>query len=139
MDKRFAVRLMVCTCLASGIADAAVEQPAALGDIVVTATRRAAPLQRVPVSVSAYDQKAMDAKGVRSIADLARYTPGVTFDPTSNQISIRGVISNAGAGATGIYIDDTPIQMRAIGFSSDDTLPAIFDLARVEILAGPQG
>jgi outer membrane receptor protein involved in Fe transport len=114
-------------------------QPTDPGDIVVTATRRAAPLQRVPISVSAYDQKTMDVKGVRDIADLARYTPGVTFDPTNNQIAIRGVVSNAGAGATGIYIDDTPIQMRAIGFSSDDTLPAIFDLERVEILRGPQG
>jgi iron complex outermembrane receptor protein len=129
---------MACTCLASGVAEAA-EQPAPLGDIVVTATRRAAPLQRVPISVSAYDQKALDAKGVRSIADLARFTPGVVFDPTNNQLSIRGVISNAGAGATGIYIDDTPIQMRAIGFASDDTLPAIFDLERIEILRGPQG
>ena len=139
MIKNFAVGLTACTCLASGIAHAAVEPSAEPGDIVVTATRRAAPLQRVPISVSAYDQKTMDAKGVRDIADLARFTPGVTFDPTNNQISIRGVVSNAGAGATGVYIDDTPIQMRAIGFASDDTLPAIFDLERVEILRGPQG
>jgi outer membrane receptor protein involved in Fe transport len=108
-------------------------------DIIVTATRRAAPLARVPISVAAYDRKTMDAKGVRVISDLARFTPGVTFDPTNNQISIRGVASTAGAGATGIYIDDTPIQMRAIGFASDDTLPAIFDLERIEILRGPQG
>jgi outer membrane receptor protein involved in Fe transport len=139
MIRRFAVQLTACTCLASGIAQAAVEPTVDPGDIVVTATRRAAPLQRVPISVSAYDQKTMDAKGVRDIADLARFTPGVTYDPTNNQIAIRGVISNAGAGATGIYIDDTPIQMRSIGFASDDTLPAIFDLERVEILRGPQG
>ena len=110
-----------------------------LGDIIVTATRHADRLQRVPISISAYDQKTMDAKGVRTVADLARFTPGITFNPTDNQISIRGVASNAGAGATGIYIDDTPVQMRAIGFAPDDTLPAVFDLERIEILRGPQG
>ena len=35
--------------------------------------------------------------------------------------------------ATGIYIDDTPIQMRAVGFNPDDTLPKTFDLDRIEV------
>ena len=67
------------------------------------------------------------------------YTPGVTFDPVTKNISIRGVNSTAGDATTGIYIDDTPIQLRALGFGSDNTLPAMFDLERVEVLRGPQG
>ena len=61
------------------------------------------------------------------------------FDEGSNNVSIRGISSEAGAGTTGIYIDDTPIQIRGLGFNSDNSLPAIFDLDRVEVLRGPQG
>ena len=67
-------------------------------------------------------------------------TPGVSIDQQgTNAISIRGISSSGGAGTTGIYIDDTPIQMRALGFNPDDTLPKTFDLDRVEVLRGPQG
>ena len=54
-------------------------------------------------------------------------------------ISIRGVNSAAGDATTGIYIDDTPIQLRTLGFGSDNALPYVFDLERVEVLRGPQG
>jgi Outer membrane receptor proteins, mostly Fe transport len=94
----------------------------------------------VPISVTALDQNALTARGIKDFQDIARYTPGVSVDTTgTNAISIRGISSSGGAGTTGIYLDDTPIQMRAVGFNPDDTLPQIFDLERVEILRGPQG
>jgi outer membrane receptor protein involved in Fe transport len=116
-----------------------VRQSSDVEEVVVTATRRAEKLSKVPVSVSAFTQEKMDVLGVKSFADLARFTPGVTFDPSSNDISIRGIDSSAGSGTTGIYIDDTPIQIRNLGFNSNNTLPSIFDLDRVEVLRGPQG
>ncbi len=123
----------------------AADEPAAggeqLAEVVVTATRREESLSRVSVSVSAFTAEKMDTIGVKSIQDVARFTPGLTFGSNqTNDISIRGVSSNAGAGTTGIYIDDTPIQIRSLGgFNNDDALPAIFDLERVEVLRGPQG
>lgn len=111
-----------------------------LDEIVVTATRRSEPLSKVPLSVTAVSQDQMDQLGIKDIQDLVRFVPGVTIDTSgTNAISIRGISSSGGAGTTGIYIDDTPIQMRDIGFNPDDTLPRTFDLERVEVLRGPQG
>src|SRR5450756_2544584 len=109
-------------------------------EITVTATRREESLSKVPISISAFTQETMDQKGVKDIADLVRYTPGISIDQTgTNAISIRGISSSGGAGTTGIYIDDTPIQMRALAFDPDDALPKSFDIDRVEVLRGPQG
>lgn len=123
----------------AGMAHAQTAKTVEVEEIVVTATRQAQVLSRVPLSVSAYTQETMDKKGVKSFEDVARFTPGVRFDAGDNSISIRGISSGAGSGTTGVYIDDTPIQMRSLGFSADDSLPAIFDLERVEVLRGPQG
>ena len=111
-----------------------------LEEIVVTATRREESLSKVPISITAYTQESMDIRGIKDFTDIARFTPGVTIDSNqTNSISIRGISSSGGAGTTGIYIDDTPIQIRALGFNPDDTLPQTFDLDRVEVLRGPQG
>src|SRR5580698_998505 len=121
---------------------------AALEEIVVTATRRSERLQDVPISVTAFSQEKMDAQGLRSIDDVTRLTPGVAFsrngtgssanyNDESSDINIRGIDSAAGASTTGIYIDDTPIQSRHIGFGAVNAFPALFDLDRVEVLRGP--
>src|SRR6202140_3706930 len=139
--------LALCACGAVGAQNAPASEEAAsaetagaLKEIVVTATRHEESLSKVPVSVSAYTQEDMDQKGMKDFTDIVRFTPGVSIDQTgTNAISIRGISSSGGAGPTGIYIDDTPIQMRSLGFNPDDTLPKTFDLDRVEVLRGPQG
>ncbi len=122
----------------------------ALEEVVVTATRRSERLQDVPISVTAFTQEKMDAQGLRSIDDVTRLTPGVAFsrngtgssanyNDESSDINIRGIDSAAGASTTGIYINDTPIQSRHIGFGAVNAFPALFDLDHVEVLRGPQG
>ena len=113
-----------------------------LTEVVVTATRRSEALLDVPVSVSAYTSAALETNAIHDIADLSRLTPGLVFTPDGlgrTNISIRGISSIVGAATTGVYIDDTPIQIRAVGGTSPNTYPAIFDLDRVEVLRGPQG
>src|SRR5271165_728949 len=132
-------------CVATGAfandaADTETAAAPALDEIVVTATRREENISRVPISITAMSQEMLDTKGIKDFADVARFTPGVSFDTSqTNQISIRGINSSGGSGTTGIYIDDVPIQVRALGFNSDDALLKIFDLDRVELLRGPQG
>jgi iron complex outermembrane recepter protein len=111
-----------------------------LQEIVVTATRHEEGLSKVPISVTALTQDAMDVRGIKDILDVARFTPGINIDNSgTNNIAIRGIASTGGAGTTGIYLDDTPIQMRALAFNPDEALPQSFDLERVEVLRGPQG
>jgi outer membrane receptor protein involved in Fe transport len=117
-------------------------QPAAGGgieEIIVTSTRRAQALSKVTESVSAFTASKMQDLNIKSFADIAKFTPGVIFNEARHDISIRGVASQAGSGTTGIYIDDTPIQVRALGFNANNTLPTVFDIDRVEVLRGPQG
>ena len=112
-----------CVAAMGAIAnDAAVNEPAAatggLEEIVVTATRREESISRVAVSVTAFNQEMIDQKGIKDFQDVVRFTPGVSIDTSgTNAISIRGISSSGGAGTTGIYIDDSPIQMRALGFN----------------------
>jgi iron complex outermembrane receptor protein len=116
-----------------------------LQEIVVTATKRADPLSKVPISIAAYTRESMDSQGVRSVQDIVAQTPGVDLEQSPGKgsgmrISIRGIDSNAGAATTGVYIDDTPIQARnnPVNFAGT-SFPEVFDLERVEVLRGPQG
>ncbi len=139
---RSALSLALAATGLAPIAVAAADKEASgeLEEVVVTATRHEESLSKVPISVTAFTQDMLDQKGIKDFQDIVRFTPGVNIDQTgTNAISIRGISSSAGSGTTGIYIDDTPIQMRALGFNPDDTLPKTFDLDRVEVLRGPQG
>jgi iron complex outermembrane receptor protein len=143
-SRRLAVVLLVCVPGASWVqAQTAADADtggSVLEEVTVTATRQEESLNRVPISVSVETRDAMDIKGIKDFSDVVRFTPGVSFDSgETNAIAIRGVASSGGSGTTGIYIDDVPIQMRALGFNPDDTLIKVFDLDRIEILRGPQG
>jgi iron complex outermembrane recepter protein len=141
----------LCAGSATGdsVNTAAAEASGELTEIIVTAERREERLQDVPISVTAFTQESIDQLGLRSIDDLTRLSPGVSFqrngisssqnyNDENTDINIRGIDSQAGASTVGIYVDDTPIQTRHI-LGSVNAFPALFDLDRVEVLRGPQG
>jgi outer membrane receptor protein involved in Fe transport len=117
-----------------------------LEEVVVTATRREESVEKVPISINAISQTELTEAGIKGISDIAAVTPGLQlttpsgFSSTLTAISIRGMNTDAGASTVGLYLDDTPIQVRltTVG-GTGNPFPAVFDLDRVEVARGPQG
>jgi len=113
-----------------------------LEEIVVTVQRRAEDINKVPISIAAYDQKALDLQGVKDISDVVQFTPGIQYSDAGpvNRLSIRGISTTVGQTTTATYIDDVPMDARigiiAVIGSSEIK---VFDLERVEVDRGPQG
>lgn len=148
--------LIGCTALtgltAPGMASAqtegeAVEQAvgAGLEVITVTARRREENVQTAPLSVSAFGTNALEERNVQAASDITNFVPNVQFDSTasesgggaSSQISIRGIGQTdyvlTVEPAVGVYLDGV-----YIGKSMGSLLDTV-DVARVEVLRGPQG
>ncbi|MEO1657758.1 MAG: TonB-dependent receptor [Pseudomonadota bacterium] len=121
---------------------------AQVDEIVVTAQKREQSLQDVPVSVTVFDAEALADYQIEGIQDYFAFTPNVGIvqtNPTSTDISIRGV-SNIGGAANslGVYVDEFNINPAAsVTFQSQSGLRTfdqnLFDLERLEVLRGPQG
>ena len=124
-------------------ADASLARASAqVDEIVVTARRRAESLQDVPVSITALTDEDMVERNVRNVGDVAAFTPNLvtTSGPTGGNdgfFFIRGIgqlDSNPAADpGVGVYLDE--VYIGRIQGSSFDTL----NIARVEVLRGPQG
>jgi iron complex outermembrane receptor protein len=135
--------------LATGIAAAQQAAPVdtsasgALDDIIVTAEKRSESLEKVPMSIVAYSAEALAETGVQDFSELAARIPGVTLisvGPGRSSYSIRGVASVGGnAPTTGLYVDETPILPSGGDGATASIDPDLFDLARIEVLRGPQG
>ena len=117
-----------------------VQDAAADADIIVTAQRRAETLQSVPIAVSAFTGEALERQQIENALDLQLSLPNVTFTKTnftSSSFTIRGIgdlcTGFACDQATGIHVNDMPLLSTRL-FETE-----YFDLARVEVLRGPQG
>ena len=115
----------------------------ALADIVVTAEKRSEVLEKVPLSIAAFTADALSESGIEDFSSLAARIPGVTLNsggPGQSSYSIRGIASVGGnAPTTGLYIDEMPILPSGGDGATASIDPDLFDLARVEVLRGPQG
>ncbi len=119
----------------------------AIEEIVVTATYRDTAEMDTPLSMTALDNSMIESMGLQNLADLGLVVPSlnvVQTDSSRTNISIRGIKAISGYEApnqtksmTSIYIDETPVTG---GQEPDRQIGgAMFDLARVEVLNGPQG
>ncbi len=133
--------MTLATALALGVA--ASPGYAQLEEVVVTAQKRAESLQDTPLSVAAYSQDVLEARGISNLSELSAQAPSLQaydFPTTTSNVSlfIRGFGNTDSQTLTidnpvGIYIDGVYIA-RTSGATLD-----LLDLERVEILRGPQG
>lgn len=114
-----------------------------LAEIVVTASKRSESLQNVPISIQALGNEKLNQLQVQAFDDYVRFLPSVTYQtagPGNARVFFRGVSSGENANhsssqpTVGIYLDEQPIT--TIQGALDIHL---YDIARVEALAGPQG
>ncbi|MBU0826163.1 MAG: TonB-dependent receptor [Alphaproteobacteria bacterium] len=141
MKKRFytgtAIALIAATMAQPAFAQAAADGDDAL--IVVTAQKREQKLVDVPMAISVLGGEELAEKGVSSVQDLSFSVPGLTMredGPGSYTIFMRGLANQSGSGAlVGQYLDEVPLSLG--GFTQ--LSPVALDLARIEVLKGPQG
>jgi iron complex outermembrane recepter protein len=111
-----------------------------VGEIVVTATRRATSIQDVPINISAVGSEQLARQRIDDVRDLADFTPGMTISDTgpgnTGTIVLRG-LSASDTDTTGLSYDDSlGVYLGEVPLYYDFKL---LDLARVETLLGPQG
>ena len=113
-------------------------------DIIVTAQRREQTLIEVPQSISVVSGQALENLQAKSFADYANLVPGlnVTQDfPGQSRLILRGINTGSVGSTVAVYVDDVPFGQSgslangAILAGDFDT----FDIARIEVLRGPQG
>jgi iron complex outermembrane recepter protein len=113
------------------------QKSSALEEIVVTAERRSESLLEVPLSISAYSDKARENMGIISIQDMVNFSPGVSFTMSNDRPSIRGI-----ARQSNFFSLDSPVANYFDGVYTSSVQDAqrrpIF-IERTEILRGPQG
>lgn len=146
MTKRSRIR----TWLMAGVAAAALggaaraaETPAAntLTEVVVTAQHREEDLQKVPIAITAVDGAVLEKQGVTGFQELGMRVPSLRFGSGvtggENVITMRGLGSqNTTPGG------DSPVAYNIDGVYVQRTTsidPEFYDIARVEVLRGPQG
>lgn len=129
--------------LSAGLASPAIAQDKTfmLEEVIVTATRRAGSLQDLPINIAAITGDSIREQGFGDIAEALSYVPGINAvdrgGRNGQQLVVRGLNAdplgqgaNIGTGGTvATYVGEIPlgIDMRLV------------DMARVEVLLGPQG
>jgi iron complex outermembrane receptor protein len=124
-------------------AQQASEEQKGLEEVVVTATKTSQNLQDVPLSIQAIGTERLEQLGVNGLDDFAKFLPSVSVQsagPGFARVFMRGAASGDNGNhsgsqpSVGQYLDEQPIT--TIQGALDIHM---YDIARVESLAGPQG
>jgi outer membrane receptor protein involved in Fe transport len=116
-----------------------------LETVIVTAEKRSETVKEIPFSISAISGADLADNNIENVEDITRSIPNISFGAGAGTgrdiITMRGISSQGGNATVGIYLDDVPAQTQLPYDTtySGATEPKLFDMARVEVLRGPQG
>jgi len=114
------------------------------GAVVVTSQKRAEPLQTVPMSITAVSSDTLEQNKVQNLLDVVPLVPGLSVSsetPGQTRITLRGINTGGVASTVGVYLGDVPFGSSS-GLANGAILAGdfdTFDIARIEVLRGPQG
>ncbi|WP_077146295.1 TonB-dependent receptor [Sphingopyxis sp. KK2] len=121
------------------------DSDATIGDeIVVTAQKRSQTLIDVPQSVSVVSGATLEQQGATSFADYLKNVPSLQLvqgTPGQGRLVLRGINTGGVASTVAVYVDETPFGS-STGLANGSELAGdfgSFDIARIEVLRGPQG
>lgn len=120
--------------------DQEADQDSGSSTIVVTATRRATSLQDVPINISAIGSEELARQRIDDVRDIADFTPGITISDTgpgaTGTIVLRGLNASDSSANGASYDNSLGVYLGEVPLYYDFKL---IDIARVEVLLGPQG
>ncbi len=139
------VMVALCATAASGftLPETARAQGAevSIEEIITTARRREESLQETPVSVSAFGPEQIANRGIRSVDDVARYTPGLSFAKAFGRSTDRPVIRGQGNVLAGVQFgveSGAAYFIDGIYYPGDLSSLDLANIERVEVIRGPQ-
>jgi len=111
-------------------------------EVIVTATKRAESTQDIPMAISVLGQETLGNLNITDLEDYVTMLPNVSYiglGPGSGNVYIRGISSGGESGlganpSVAVYLDDQPVTATGAYLN-----PHIYDVQRIEVLAGPQG
>ena len=118
----------------------------ALDEVIVTANKRSERLADVPMSAVVLSGQKLTESQATTLQDIVNRVPGlqlVSDSPVDNQLIIRGISVGTAAlnSSVATYLDEVPYTSEGPFADSNNLAPNLdtYDLARVEVLRGPQG
>lgn len=135
------MKILLPAAVLAPLAAPAMAQEKAEEPILVTAQRREQAAQDVGIALSVIDDAVLAQRGIRQVNGLADATPSLEIEPAfgggAPQFRLRGVgfqdYATNNAPSVGIYVNEVAQPVPAM------TQGLLFDIARVEVLRGPQG
>ncbi len=115
----------------------------AIEELFVTAQKRSENVQDVPISITAFGTQEIEELGISDFDDYAKYLPSLSYTTGGagfSRVFFRGVSSGDNGNhsgslpSVGMYLDEQPIT--TIQGALD---VHVYDIERIEALAGPQG